>query len=151
MFWNIQWPCSPARLVLDSAVNYCLFFRAASTTLPSADLRVELVSSRVPSAPLGFQRVARKSSEVPHLPCLQIVSSLGDTTVPLILGLWVFRDFPQEQSFFTYCHQGLLGKGTGESFSWSISLWSSWQGLGEWSARLVNMTDHLRMSNLLKF
>ena len=100
---------------------------------------------------LWDSRVARKSSEVPHLPCLQIVSSLGDTTVPLILGLWVFRDFPQEQSFFTYCHQGLLGKGTGESFSWSISLWSSWQGLGEWSARLVNMTDHLRMSNPLKF
>ena len=97
------------------------------------------------------ERVARKSSKVPHLPCLQIVSSLGDTTVPLILGLWVFRDFLQEQSFFTYCHQGPLGKGTGESFSWSVNLWSSWQGLGEWSARLVNMTYRLRMSNPLKF
>ena len=100
---------------------------------------------------LWDSRVARKSLRVPHLPCLQIVNSLGDTTVLLILSLWIFRDFPQEQSFLTFCPQGQLGKGAGESFSWSISLWSSWQGLGEWRARSVTMTYCLRMSNPLNF
>lgn len=45
--------------------------------------------------PLGVPERGKKILRVPHLLCLQIVSSLGDPTVLLFLSLWIFRDFPK--------------------------------------------------------
>jgi len=113
-------------LVLDSAVNY--WFSSVGWLLPHCPLLVWGVDGGIKGllSSSGFQRGARKSSAVFTSLVLQIVSSLGDTSIPEILGLWIFR------SFFTFCCQGPLGKGAGEpllggraSFSWSMSLCSS--------------------------